>query len=277
MPHAIGAEVKIFYEIPGRSGDPTVLVHGSWADHSTWTRVVAPLASSLHLMTYDRRGHGSSTGPRRANPVRDDVADLAFLLESVDLYPAHVIGHSYGGAVALRLALDRPELVRSVAVHEPPFLSLLEGAEGKSSPDATEARFEIRRLQGLARSGRHEETAQQFAERFDSGPGAWNRLDPAARSSFTRHAPQWADEMDDPDATTPSRSELATLDLPVLLTTGERSLPLFHEIEGELRRALRNAVARVLPGTGHVPHLTDPEVYAGAIATFLLERDVPST
>jgi pimeloyl-ACP methyl ester carboxylesterase len=276
MPKVERPEAALYYETAGSAGDPTVLVHGSWVDHRSWARVVPALAQSLHVVTYDRRGHGESSGIPRARPVRDDASDLASLLESIDLFPAHVVGHSYGGAVAFRLALERPEMVRSVAVHEPPFLGLLEGI-GPSSSEATEARTRVREVQTRVRSGDPEGAAREFVERFGPDPGAWDRLDPATRSRFTRNAERWADEFSDPETTSPSRTELAGLDLPVLLTTGELSPPLFHRIGDELGRTLPNASARTLPATGHVPHLTHPEVYVGALATFLLERDVPST
>ena len=75
------------------------------------------------------------TGPVRTHPARDDAGDLAQLLESLDLYPVHVVAHSYGGAVALRLALDRSEMVRSLALHEPPFVGLLE-EDPATAPEA---------------------------------------------------------------------------------------------------------------------------------------------
>jgi pimeloyl-ACP methyl ester carboxylesterase len=208
--------------------------------------------------------------------VRDDAGDVAALLESIDLFPAHLIGHSYGGAVAFRLALDRPELVRSVVVHEPPFLGLLpEDAAGGG--DAALARAEIRRLQARVRTGDLEGSVREFVDRFLPDPDAWGRLDPTARERLARNAERWAEEFDDPETTSPSRNEFAGLDLPVLVTTGERSLPLFHRIEAELVGSLRNASARSLPGAGHVPHLTHPEMYVGVLASFLLERNVPPT
>src|SRR5208282_5850182 len=122
------------YDVSGQ-GDPTVLVHGSLVDRTSWRGVRRGLAQSLTVLAYDRRGHGESTGPVRIHPVRDDASDLAELLESIDLYPAHVIAHSYGGAVALRLAFERPEMVRSLLLHEPPFVGLLED-DPATAPEA---------------------------------------------------------------------------------------------------------------------------------------------
>ncbi|HTP53662.1 MAG TPA: alpha/beta hydrolase [Thermoplasmata archaeon] len=277
MPIVARNEVHLFYETYSRSGDPTVLVHGSWADHASWARLVPSLSEALALTAYDRRGHGASRGPVRDRPVRDDAGDLALLLESIDLFPAHVIGHSYGGAVALRLAIDRPELVRSVALHEPLFVGLLDDGDATDRATAHAARSEIQRLRATARAGDAEGAARAFARWLSPESGPWGPADPGSRARFVERAERSVEEYGDPEATAPSRAELGALDLPVLLTTGELSLALFHRIQRELSHVLRNATTRTLPETGHVPHLTDPAVYAGALVTFLLERDVPST
>jgi len=277
MPKLTLGEVVLGYDADGGSGDPTVLVHGSWVDRRSWGRMRPLLSQGLDVVSYDRRGHGESQGPPRRRPVRDDAEDLAELLRSVDRYPAHVVGHSYGGAVALRLAIDQPELVRSVALHEPPFLGLLDDAEGPLRAAGADVRAAVEAIRAQVHAGDRAGAARQFVTRFSSDPTAWDRIDPDARERFVRYADRWAEEIGDPEATAPSRGALQELDLPVLITTGERSPALFPAIERALAGCLRNATCRTLAGAGHLPQLTDPAVYAGALVTFLLERDVPST
>jgi pimeloyl-ACP methyl ester carboxylesterase len=107
------------------TGDPVVLVHGAWTDHHTWDRIGPVLARSFLVLTYDRRGHSRSVRPAGQGSIREDVADLAALLERFHLAPAHVVGNSFGGSIALRLASERPDLFRSLSVHEPPLRGLL--------------------------------------------------------------------------------------------------------------------------------------------------------
>jgi pimeloyl-ACP methyl ester carboxylesterase len=108
------------------TGDPVVLVHGSWTDHHTWDRIVPMLARSFLVLTYDRRGHSKSARPAEQGSIREDVGDLAALIEQSRLAPVHVVGNSFGGSITLRLASERPDLFRSVHVHEPPLRGLLE-------------------------------------------------------------------------------------------------------------------------------------------------------
>lgn len=181
------AHASIAYELLGR-GDPTVLVHGSLSDRRTWERVRVGLAPALRVLVYDRRGYGESTGAVRAHPVRDDAADLAELLEALDLFPVHLIAPSYGGAVALRLAADRPEMVRSLDLHEPPFIGLLED-DPATAPEADRLWTAAKAMRSLARSGQPEAALRQVGDALSGEEGAWDRLARRATSPPTARGP----------------------------------------------------------------------------------------
>ncbi|MFD0346686.1 alpha/beta fold hydrolase [Kitasatospora aburaviensis] len=116
--------VSLYYEARG-SGPGVVLVHGSWSDADSWARVVPGLAEQAAVVAYDRRGHSRSEDLLTQGSVYEDAADLAGLIEGLGLAPAFVCGDSYGSLVTLRLAAARPDLLRGVAVHEPPGTSML--------------------------------------------------------------------------------------------------------------------------------------------------------
>jgi pimeloyl-ACP methyl ester carboxylesterase len=252
-----------------------VLIHGSLVDHHAWDAVVGPLSASLQVLVYDRRGYGESTGPPRTRAVRDDAEDLARLLEHTELFPAHLVAHSYAGAVALRLAIDRPELVRSLALHEPPMVGLLE----HDPSTASEARrwkewIEQRRLE--IRSGEVERASREVVNVFSNREGAWERLRPEVRASVVRWIRLWSDEFADPESTEPEPGTVEDLLIPALLTTGQQSPEFVHRISAALGALLRNAVQRSIPGAGHVPQVTTPDRFLGILTTFLLERTVPT-
>ena len=98
---------RLFYELSG-SGDPLVLVHGSWVDHKDWQLVVPSLTKSFRVLTYDRRGHSLSERLLGPGSRREDEEDLAALIEALDLAPARVAAHSFGASIALGLAARRP-------------------------------------------------------------------------------------------------------------------------------------------------------------------------
>jgi len=276
MPVAELPSARIRYELRGRGGDPTVLIHGSWVDHHTWDLVVPGLAPSLDVVAYDRRGHGESTGVPPQHAVADDAADLAALLEAIDQFPAHLVAHSYGGAVALRLAADRPEMVRSLALHEPPFVGLLT-EDPTTAPEGEYLLAQVRRLQARARSGDREGAVREAMDAFTLEPGAWLRVPPTVREGFVRQADRWVREMDDPEALRPDPQRVADVMVPVLVTYGTQSPGFLRRIAEQLGADFHIGAVLPLHDAGHVPHLSQPAQYVGMLLTFLVERNVPVT
>jgi len=113
--------VQLEYEFSG-TGDPVVFIHGAFiADSFQPLLGEPPLADRYQLITYRRRGYGSTNPTLEKTPMtaEQQSADCASLLRYLHIERAHVVGHSFGGCVALQLALDSPELVRSLALLEP--------------------------------------------------------------------------------------------------------------------------------------------------------------
>src|SRR5262249_22973249 len=119
--------VSLYYELAGADGAPVVLGHGSWGDHSNWSAVGPELSKRFRVLAYHRPGHSQSWWPPGQGSVGEDVDDLAALIEQLGLAPAHIVGNSFGAIITLRLACRRPELFRSLAIHEPPLIGLLQG------------------------------------------------------------------------------------------------------------------------------------------------------
>ena len=105
---------------PG-AGPTVVMIHGLSADNlsSLFYTLAPPVARDAHVVLYDLRGHGRSARPATGYGLDDSVADLTALLDTIDATgPVHLVGHSYGGAVALSFAVTHPERVASIALVE---------------------------------------------------------------------------------------------------------------------------------------------------------------
>jgi pimeloyl-ACP methyl ester carboxylesterase len=85
--------VRLHYELKG-AGDAGVFVHGALLDHHDWDVVAAQIAQSFQVLSYDRRGHSQSSGN---GSLDDDLADVAALIEYLQLAPVHLVGNSLGG------------------------------------------------------------------------------------------------------------------------------------------------------------------------------------
>ncbi len=270
MPEAKINGVNLYYELEG-SGEPLALIHGSWADATSWQFVVRGLAESFRVLTYDRRGHSRSERPENPGSVDEDGDDLAALLEALDLAPAHVATISYGGNIGLRLAARRPELFRSLCCHEPPLWSVLRDDAEAQQMLARDARS----IEPIARriaAGDHEGAARQFVDEVIMGPGAWeDAVPPETRAIMVDNAPTFLDELQDPDANAVDPDALATLEVPVWLTNGTESPPVLARVCDRLAELVPGAERETIDGVGHVPQLTAPERYV-EVTTHAVQR-----
>lgn len=260
MPEAQANGVRLYYALYG-SGDPLALVHGSWADATDWQFVVDDLAKSFRVLVYDRRGHSRSERPPTQGSVDEDGDDLAALLEALDLGPAHVVTNSYGGNIGLRLATRRPDVFRSLSCHEPPLFGLLEG-DSESHEMLEQAGRSLEAVARRIADGNHEGAARQFVEEVAFGPGAWeNELPPEARAILVQNAPTFLDELNDPEQLNIDGAALARLEIPIHLTNGSESPPMFARAIDRLVPLIPRVTRETIAGTAHVPQLTTPERY----------------
>ena len=110
-------------------GEPLVFVHGAFGDLQTFREQIEAFATSFRVIVYSRRFFPPNAPPRETdrNPLSTHVADLRALLTELKATPAHLVGSSYGAYISLALAVDHPELVRSLVLGEPPIWPLLSG------------------------------------------------------------------------------------------------------------------------------------------------------
>ena len=260
--------VRLFYELGGTGDIPLVLVHGSWASHRNWDLVVPGLAQSFRVLVYDRRGHSASERPAAQGSVREDVGDLAALIERLGLAPAWVAGNSFGGSITLRLAGERPDLLRGLVAHEPPLFPLLAG-DPATAPMLEEVGRRAGAVVERIGSGDHAGAAEQFVDTVALGPGSWALLPSDMRQVFIENAPTFLDEGRDPEQMAFDRAWVEAFPRPSLLSMGDQSPPIFGPVVTKLAGALRNAQVVTFPGAGHVPHVTHPAAYVETLTAFL--------
>jgi non-heme chloroperoxidase len=263
-------DTELTYVEQGR-GDPILVVHGTVGDVRSWTERLVPLAEHCRVITYSRRGHYPNARPtdyaRCLPTVHAD--DLAALIEALGLGAPHLFGHSYGALVSLVLASQRPELVRTLILGEPPLLSLLDAtSEGRAVIAAIMA--DEREPARLAfADGDLEGGVRVFLDSV-IGEGTFAQLPQAERDRVMDNATALRAELETPPETffsTLSCQDLWRVDVPALLLSGELSPPVFHHVIHELARCLPRVERAVIPGTSH--DLWNPPVFTGTILGFL--------
>jgi pimeloyl-ACP methyl ester carboxylesterase len=266
MPQISANDVELYYEATGQ-GDPLVLVHGGWSDHDNWRPVVPGLAETFLVVAYDRRGHGRSERGRQGTRT-DQEDDLAGLIQALDRGPAHIVGTSFGGSIALGLAARRPELVRSVIAHEPPLMSVMAG-DPAIEPLMADVQATMRAVLAAVARGDVEAAARQFVEEVALGPGAWEQLPAPLRATMIDSAPAIVAEQQDANWASVDPVELSGIELPMLLTQGDQSPPWFPPVVAKLAEAIESANVLTYSGAGHAPHLTHPDDYLAGVTDFL--------
>lgn len=262
--------LRIRYELEGSGNVPLVLVHGSWGSHEQWSTVAGALAKSFRVLSYDRRGHSESEAPSGQGSIRDDVADLAALIEHFDLSPAYVAGNSMGASISIRLACERPDLMRGLLAHEPPLFAIL-----ADDPAAAGVIGDLTRTFGAVldkiRNGDHAAAAEQFMN-MALEEGAWEKL-PGFHEVAIENAPTFLDEGMDPEALTLDVEAAKRFDRPTMLTIGESSPPMYAPVLTKLGTILPRAETAIVPGAGHVPHMTHANAYVKATTAFIRKHE----
>ena len=254
-------------------GSPLVFVHGGGKDYHYWRRHLAPFAERHRVVAYSRR----YAPPNNHAPFAPDYSaitdaeDLRALLHVLELGPAHLVAASIGASAALFLAVRHPELVRSLVLAEPPLMRLARGEPGGPALlDAflTEAFFPA----GAAfRAGEPERGMSILMDAFVA-PGAFDGFPEARRHRVMRGARDWAAQTmsEAPFPELPARA-LRTIAAPVLLLSGERTLPLHSLVDARLERLLPAARRVVIPGASHDMWADEPARCEAEALVFLGE------
>ncbi len=264
--------MALYYQLIGQAGPPLAMVHGAWWSHRSWEVVAPALAESVRLLTYDRRGHSASERPEGPLLIRDDVSDLAGLIEQLELAPAWVAGVSGGASVCLRLASERPDLLRGVIVHEPALFGLLADDPG-AAVMLDIIRDRIRAITEQIRSGDHAEAARQFVETVGGTPGRWDQLSSDYQRIIIENAPAFLQAIQDQEALTFDLEWLADFSKPLLLSHGDQSPRFYAEVVRRISGAVPQARILTFQGAAHVPQRTHPDAYVEAVTSFIEEHE----
>lgn len=268
-------DVDLAYLAVGQ-GEPVVFVHGSVNDYRSWLNQLPLFSARYHVITYSRRYHWPNAQPEpgAVYAIHEHAADLGALIEALALSPVHLVGSSYGAMTALTLAVERPALVRSLVLGEPPILPWLAGqSEGATLAETFLTTAFAPARDAFAR-GEPETGVRTFINGV-IGPGAFDRMPPPARAMMLANAPAMGAETSSP----PERyfppfgpDRVAGLPMPVLLAEGAVSPPMFGLITDQLARALPTAERVTIPAASHGMHAQNPDAYNRTVLGFLARQ-----
>jgi pimeloyl-ACP methyl ester carboxylesterase len=237
-------------------GLPVVALHCSGSGAHQWKAWRAGAGPSARIITPALLGYAGLEpwDSRRRVGLGAEARVLAPLLnEHRD--GVHLVGHSYGGAVAMEFALRYPQRVRSLTLYEPVRFSILREF---GDPEWHEIVDIARSMVILAKSGSTEASSQHFVD-YWSGSGSWTRLPNAARDAIRLRAAKMCAEFDALfDDETPL-GQYQALTMPVTLLSGDRSPRPALQVTDRLSEMLPRAQCIRLLGLGHMGPVQAPE------------------
>lgn len=246
------------------SGEPVLLVHGALVADSYGPMLDAgELASGYQVMTYHRRGFGGSSGVLDGHTIADEASDALAVLDHFGFDRAHVVGHSYGGAVVLQLALDAPERVHSLGLFEPALLTVPAAEAFAAGVGPVAESFE---------AGDFESTLLGFLT-LVGGENPLARLPnlpaQATEQALADIATLFAGDLPALSQWVLSDDDARSIEQPALTVLGTESETVFKEAIEMLERNLPNAESCSLVGAVHFLQMEQPTESSSALELFL--------
>jgi 3-oxoadipate enol-lactonase len=232
-------------------GDPVVLIHGFGLDLSMWDAQWSAFAQRHRVIRYDLRGYGDSSVPE--GPY-SHVDDLLALIDFLSARPAHLVGLSLGGRVALRLAVQEPEAVRSLTLADPAL-------DGHLWSQDWLQRW--RKMTDAAKRGDFSRAKKLWQEHILFEPANKDpKVADALRVMIERYS-GWHLGHPDPGTApqTPVAQMLSSISIPTLVVVGELDLPDFQAIARLLAQEMPQAELRTIKGSGHMSNMEAPHVF----------------
>jgi pimeloyl-ACP methyl ester carboxylesterase len=250
---------RVAYRAAG-SGAPLVLLHGGLVDSRAWRREIEAFSAEFQVIAWDAPGCGRSSDPP-ADVTLDDYADtVAALLDTLDVGPAHVLGHSFGGGLALAVYERHARLVRSLILE-----SAYAGWSGSLPPEEVEERRQ--RAERNARRPTEEWIDEFLATLFDETTP--RHLVDETREIMLDTRPQGLLPMLNAFAQADLTGTLERVAVPTLLLYGEKDKRARRPVAEAMAAAIPTSRLVFLPGAGHDVHVEAPDAFDDEIRSFL--------
>ncbi|MDN6857317.1 alpha/beta hydrolase [Pseudomonas sp. CAN2814] len=265
-------EYGLACQVSGR-GAPLVLVHGSLCDYRYWQAQVEALAARYRVIVPSLRHYFPEqwNGEGKGFTTQQHVEDLLELIDQLP-GPVHLLGHSRGGNICLRVALAAPRKLLSLTLADPggDFADDVFTAVNIEAPVSPVERNQFRQqaLQ-MIRAGQVEEGLQLFVDTV-SGAGVWSRSSRQFREMATANAMTLVGQVADHQVPI-NHQQLAQLQLPVLLIGGAKSPEPFPRIIRALQSTLADVRSVTIPGASHGMNVIRPASFNRAVLEFVAQ------
>jgi pimeloyl-ACP methyl ester carboxylesterase len=240
-----------------------IALHCSGASASQWHRLAQTLGEDFEVLAPEHFGsenRGPWTGEHAFTLADEAITTLTLIDETTDR--VHLVGHSYGGGVALNAALNRPDRVASMVLYEPGAFHLLRQMHDRGAAAYAEISDLAHYFGKSLLTGNYRNAIARFVD-YWNGPGAWCTMRPDVQRALLRWAPKGPLDFQASINEPTPLSAYSTLDCPVLILRGEHSPRAACVVAECLAELLPNGKLTVVPGAGHMGPISHaPEICA---------------
>ena len=265
--------VVVPYEEEG-SGDAIVFVHGGLSGPAVWGPVRAATGKKYRSISYTQRYYGSAPWPDDGKNfnLATHADDLAKLIQSLNAGPAHVVGWSYGGAVAAIAALKNPSVVRSLILYEPALGSVLPA----DSPEEKTAREDRAKIFGPATAAAKAGDAAQavrllYEAIYQLPPGSFEGLPQSTKAGVLENARTRPLSIAAPPPNV-TCDALKAFTRPTLVMWGQKSQAYFALTSEGVANCVPGAQRVIMQNVNHNGPVRDPDAFSAAVLEFLAKR-----
>ena len=245
------------------AGPPLLLLHGAVCDSRVWRVELDSFADAFTVIAWDAPGCGTSWDPPTDFRMGDYAETLSGFLATIELGPAHVLGHSWGSTLALELCRRHPSTVRSLVL-----VGGYAGWAGSLPPEEVRQRLEFAlRVADLGPNAFDSTTVRGlFSDAMPPDRARELRMIMSdVRSAGTATMARALAEADLRDA-------LPGITVPTLVVCGDADERSPMSVAGELHRSIPGSTLAVLPGLGHECYLESATVFEAEVRRFLLAQ-----
>ena len=264
----IGIEGRRVYYLECGAGPPVVLLHAGAGSGKQWAKAARLLETRFRLIAPDLWGFGDTeswSGQEELTHEHQASLVAAVIRHSCG-EPVHLVGHSYGGATAIRLMLRERGLARTAVLIEPILPSLLSLA-GETQLFGEYFEMAQAYLRNVA-AGDLDAAWRVFLD-YRNGPGTWQALPEASKARFRASTASTVAGFRSNLGNPTSLEDLAELSIPVLVMCGEKTTVPDRRVTEILRERIPRCRYEIIPGAEHMSPLTHPECIAAAIERHL--------
>jgi len=258
-----------FHYVDEGQGIPVVYVHGMASDHRYWNAQLQAVSPRARCIAYDQRYFGTTDWPN-AGPeycVATHAEDLANFVKEVIRRPAHIVATSYGGGVALAMAVAHPKWAKSLCLHEPAALPSV-----ISDPEHLAAiANEQTGMAAIADAVKNDErlaAVKQAIEWAEGIPGSFESLADEVQQIFLENAHTLKPHLSRPPLNV-TCAQLRTISAPITLMWGANTRPFFAIFAEAIRPCLLNVQIVVLPNARHLAPVQNPDLITRQVLAHL--------